>query len=262
MECSDRLTNPDAIRTLKSEFCRHGCLGGARVLDEERANHEELYSVVPLVFGLLPVKVFSRERAHEPIKPAIAEHLGPLGLADDALLIDVLKHVGDQLYYTSDMCPERFRKVKSGMRDLRANRYLYARMCSRQRGRCALCGLVLRRSAEDETLDHIIPFRLIGDVPDGANYQILCGSCNKGKRAYISILQAPATLNWHYNRGEEPIRVPALETRYVLLSRSPKCAACGHGASEAHLTVARNRPTGLFVLDNLSVYCESHAPQV
>jgi hypothetical protein len=57
----------------------------------------------------------------------------------------------------------------------------------KQKGKCVVCGEDLGSDWSKIHVDHIIPFKLVGDeLPD--NYQDLCDCCNKTKSARIDFL--------------------------------------------------------------------------
>jgi hypothetical protein len=224
----------------------------------------ERLSVVPLVFGLIPSRALVRAKRDERIKPHIREHLIYIGLEPDESLIDIVKAVADQYYATQSegSLGVSTRPRKYGISDIKAlNRRLYQKMLGRQNHRCAICGVTLSRATE-ETLDHILPWRLIGDVPSGSNWQILCQECNSGKQAWFSALQSPEAINWIYARHDQPIPsdTPTLETRYVVLAQLGKCQApgCTATAASGHLVLHKVVQSGLAIADNLIPRCESH----
>ncbi len=250
----DEVALADFVRTLRF----HGALGfrddSAGGLTDEQAR----LNAVPLVFGLIPTNAVVRRRVDERINLAIRQHLSVVGVPVTDVLVDVLKAVSDQFWATWPVTNEygnTRRLRKSSMADLRANPSLYRRIRQAQGFRCAVCGLVLEAPGE-ETLDHMVPFRIIGDVPDGANWQILCRACNSGKGERFSALQSLEALNWAYRDAHGAYaRRPSLETRYLVLARarglglrrvprgSSRCADNG-GAFERDRTLDRRQPTG------------------
>ena len=129
-------------------------------------------------------------------------------------------------------------------------------MRRKQNNRCRVCGVNFA-GGEDETLDHVIPFRLVGDVPSGANWQLLCPKCNGGKGQLFSFIQSSAWQNWIY--GKSDVDVINQEARYVLLSSYGKCArpSCSHHASSSQLFVVHSKKNGLPIVDHLAIYCEN-----
>ena len=136
-------------------------------------------------------------------------------------------------------------------------------MLTSQGRRCAVCG-ALFEAPGDETLDHTVPFRIIGDAPDGANWQILCPACNGGKAERLSALQSLEALNWTYRDASGSfVCTPSLRTRYVVLAQAGCCEyiGCGASPSTTQLMVQRISDTGLWVADNLHVRCQTHAAE-
>jgi hypothetical protein len=224
----------------------------------------ERYRIVPLIFGLMPARGLVRDRKDERIKPHIREHLASLGLGVDEDLVDIIKFVCDQYYstQTKGSIGSSSRPRKYGLSDIKAlNRRLYQQMIRRQNQRCVVCGLILDHATE-ETLDHILPWRLVGDIPSGTNWQIVCQECNNGKRAWFSALQSPESINWIYAGHDQviPHERPTLETRYVVLAQLAQCqiANCTHTASSARLHLVKCFQSGLAVADNLTILCDGH----
>ena len=57
----------------------------------------------------------------------------------------------------------------------------------KQEGLCAVCGNELGNDWSKIHVDHIIPWKLVGDELDN-NYQLLCGTCNECKSAKTDYL--------------------------------------------------------------------------
>jgi HNH endonuclease len=223
-------------------------------------------STVPLVFGLLPVESLVRRGHDQLVKPAIRSHLAKMDAPPKESLVDVLKAVADQLWST---WPTNIRygnarcRRKRSIADLRANPSLYKKILTGQGGRCSVCGTSFETPGE-ETLDHTVPFRIVGDAPDGANWQILCPTCNSGKAERLSALQSLEALNWTYRDAVGSfVRMPSLRTRYVVLAQADGCEypGCTARPNTAKLAVERISVTGLWVADNLSVRCQVHASE-
>jgi hypothetical protein len=256
-----RLTNADALAEFKRIFIFHGALGGSAILPnrEDVPAEAERLRVVPLVFGLLPFSALDRPIGASIIKPSIRAHLTNVGIdPDDDELVDVLKGIADQLWKTSvgrGVAGSR----KKGIADLRLQRSLYRHILSIQGRRCAICGVLFTGSVE-ETLDHMIPWRLLGDVPGGANWQILCDVCNSGKREWFSCLQSAEASNWIY--GSRVSATVSREGRFVALASADGCEAgdCDATPRVARFFVERRILTALPVFDHLCVVCEDHRP--
>lgn len=247
-----RLRDPQTLKTFTRVF--------AARTSSDRGTEAERLALVPLVFGLLPVSALTRRRPDERIKPLIRQHLKDLGLPTEEPLVDALKDVADQ-YFDAALRPSGERKRKLGIESVRALRGdTYAELRARQAGRCAVCGARLGADTV-ETLDHIIPWLLVGDPFDGSNWQLLCADCNSGKREWLSALQSPQANNWHYGAGDTlPFAEPTLEARYVALAVAGHCqfSECSVRPNSGQLRVRRQVASGLAVVDNLAVLCEDH----
>jgi hypothetical protein len=252
--------NQDLVEKFKIVFLAHGVLGRQDPNSYEKIKNFSEYdklTIVPLIFYFLPVAAFQESRSlGEPIKPLIKEHLKTLSwVVIDDELTDILKAISEQ-YFVSKI--RRYIKRK-GMSDLRLNRSLYKRIRSRQGERCCICGTKFDTDTDcRESLDHIIPYYLIGDIMDGSNWQILCEPCNRGKSCYISCLQAPEALNWIYMSAK--INEITETSRYVALMNNAKCmhSSCNNNTSNSKLSVILKTKTGLSVPKHLEVLCEEH----
>lgn len=226
---------------------------------EARGSEHERLQLVPLVFGLLPRAALARKRPDDRIKPAIRAHLASLGIDSSELLVDTIKDIADQ-YFAVVFRPPSERPRKLGVESVRARGEVYKRIRQRQADRCAVCGVRLGKDAT-ETLDHIIPWSLAGDRPDGSNWQLLCDLCNGGKREWLSALQSAQAANWHYGLGDPVPFEPTQEARYVVLAVAGKCQAhgCEVRPRDGHLSVHQRHASGLAIVDNLLALCEAHA---
>lgn len=242
----------------------HGALGYRDHSIGGPASELTRLNIVPLVFGLLPTASLVRRGPDQLVKPSIRSHLVKIGAPMSESLVDVLKSVADQLWST---WPMNIRygnarcRQKGSIADLRANPSLYKQILNTQGHRCAVCG-TLFEAPGDETLDHTIPFRIVGDAPDGANWQILCPECNSGKAERLSALQSLEALNWIYrDTNGNFVQAPSLRTRYVVLAQAGGCefTGCQSLPSTTQLVVQRISDTGLWVTDNLRVRCPAHA---
>lgn len=244
----------------------HGALGYRDRSSSGPASELMRLHIVPLVFGLLPTEALVRRSHDQLVKPSIRLHLERVGAPISESLVDVLKAVADQLWST---WPTSIRygntrcRRKGSIADLRANPSLYKKIRTTQGGRCAVCGTFFEAPG-DETLDHTVPFRIVGDAPDGANWQILCPACNGGKSERLSALQSPEAMNWSYrDAGGNYVRTPSLQTRYVVLTLAGGCEddRCAARPSATELLVQRISVTGLWLADNLEVRCQAHASE-
>jgi hypothetical protein len=242
----------------------HGALGYRDRSVSGPTTESARLKAVPLVFGLLPIDSIVRQGHDQLVKPSIRTHLAKIGVPPDESLVEVLKAVADQLWSTwpiNNKFGNMRRRSKASMASLRANPSLYKQIRTMQGERCAVCGVSFESPGE-ETLDHTVPFRLIGDAADGANWQILCQACNLGKAERFSALQSVEALNWIYRDASgNYVRIPSLQTRYVVLAQTGACehSECGATPRSAALLVQRILLTGLWVADNISVRCLEHA---
>lgn len=246
-----RLTDPDTISQFVDVFSYY--LGYSR--SEEEYSDVTRFQVLPLVFGLLPEKAIYRDRYDLKVKPLIKKHLHTLGIPEDELLIKILKEIADQYYYTSRESDKFL--IKYSIEKLQvSNPFLYKEIIRRQGNRCALCGSLFDGEIT-ETLDHIIPWRLVGDNLKGSNWQILCLNCNSGKREYFSCLQTKAAYNWVYSSvNAECSEHISNETRYVILSQQKCCFYCNRSPESVKLHIKKKHLSGLLVVDNLIAICE------
>lgn len=257
-----RLTRPNLIDAMIQWLCVHGVLGSYHdpQLTTLPSTEDDLLEIVPLIYGLTPAEAWQRPRrvGQPALRPLITAHLERMGIPTRDLLIDVLVAICDQ-YRSTDRNQNIFSHVKKfRMRDVRAQRGIYALLQKRQSGRCATCGDLL--SDIKETLDHIVPWRLGGDPLDGSNWQILCELCNGGKSHFISILQDAIALNWLYGKEITVGGPMAPAARYMALRQNRKCQVdnCQADAESARLIVAMQDPAGLHLMHNLQVLCDRH----
>lgn len=233
-------------------FRQHGATGSGIAEHPVRRSDRRLLDIVPLVFWMLPRSAVFRERSDIRVKPLIAGRLTRLGVPATPDLVDVLKGICDQYYRALSGRGRR----KFGVADVRATGQ-YGEISRRQAGRCALCGSLL--SDSDVHLDHIIPWFLVGDVPDTSNWQLLCDACNRGKRDYLSARQSPHYWNWIYGATGSQEGDPTESLRYVALALAEGCRVCGHGPELSKLIAVVNSRDGLAVFDNTLVLCTDHA---
>ncbi|MEJ8826285.1 HNH endonuclease signature motif containing protein [Variovorax humicola] len=258
-----RLTDIERIELFKRIFIYHGAIPGETVTDF--FSEADRIRIVPLIFGLMPSRAVHRLSRDTLVKPLIVEHLRELGIkSDDHLLVTVLKEIADQLYFTSGQRPVR---RKMGIADLRMTRMsMYKALRQRQAERCSLCGVPLKDA--EEHLDHRIPFRLLGDIAKGTNWQLLCNDCNVGKSSWLSALQPSVAQNWLYgdldmedlNHFDNENSYLGLTARYCVLAQRKSCTypGCGNGVKDSQLRLKLRLPSALPVVDHFEVRCQEH----
>lgn len=234
----------------------HGVLGYRDDLTGASLSGEPLLATTRSVFLLIPRDALAsletqRPDAFVPIKPIIRTHLESIGVPATDLMLDVVKSLVEQYAATQ---PRRRRLRKQSIADLRALRVPYARLRSECNGRCHVCGIPFA-GAYDEHLDHVVPFRLIGDVADGANWRLLCGECNVGKSESISPHSVAAAYNWLYGTAEDGAN---LRTRWVSLAINDRCMVCSRGPGETQLFASVQRDSHFFARDLVTIRCEDH----
>lgn len=256
----ERLVDPESISLLVLHFSRHlGNRFAEQVSDDTRVVDEiSRLRIVPLVFGLLPRPALLRPRYDIPVKPLIIKHLNALDVPADGRLVDVLKCVADQ-YRRTLPGPERPRKW--GIADAKASDMrVYRNLISRQCGRCVYCGAGFSGSV-DESLDHVVPWRLVGDIGSGSNWQILCRDCNMGKSSFLSCAQSQESFNWIYSDDEKlSFDQPNLRTRFSALAQQGLCSelGCTENSRTSRLHVVPRIKDALSVVDHLKVICDVH----
>jgi len=252
------LIERSTIHAFKTLMLRHGALGrGDSSL--ERPNHSDIRNIVPLVFAYIPEGSIRPRPADLRIKPIVRAHLSSLGIGEDDELVSIIKSLSDQYYATSNF-NEFAKPRKFSMSDIRAIG-AYQWLVQRQNSRCALCGFSFRDHG-GETLDHIIPWRLIGDNQDGSNWQILCAGCNSGKSSHLTHLMLLASMNWVYgktlNLSDEEY---SNQVRFSVLSRDGRCTSPGCNATplNSSLRLVKSIGSGLGLYDFFTTRCEIHA---
>jgi hypothetical protein len=177
-------------------------------------------------------------------------------------LINILKNIADQYFYTSDKSSGIYNR-KYTISDLRSiKKSIYSRIKQLQNNRCSGCGAEFSGKIL-ETLDHIIPWRIGGDPTDGSNWQILCEKCNRGKGTMMSVLLSLDFYNWIYGDKLEVLsgRRISDELRYITLVRNKFCSelSCQANPSNRRLYVVPKYSDGLSIVDMLDIKCELHA---
>ncbi|MEI7855419.1 MAG: HNH endonuclease signature motif containing protein [Planctomycetota bacterium] len=243
-----------AVERLRVFLLRHGVLGE----NVERGkmftfSHSERIDIVRSVFLLVPRQAVSQDPdMPKIIKPLITQHLSSLGLTPDDELLEILKRVVDQINET-DPKTRSHEKLTVGV--LRArNRRKYKIIRKRQNNRCKICGIILDTIQEE--LDHIIPWRIVGDIPDGSNWQLLCHPCNNSKGEFLSAYQLHENWNWVYNSVVSSAHCETDSTRYVVLADCPRCEMCSRTPNEVKLVIVNPTEMGMYLKDHLKVICE------
>lgn len=239
---------------------RHGARGFE---PESPSDYSELdrWHAGRAIFRLLPASAL-RMRPGSGFRPLIHRHLSTLGLASTPRAELVLKSVAEQLINTNaEICLQFGRKPKKkmGISHIRASRK-YEALSRRQRDRCSTCGLLLD-TADSVELDHVIPFSLVGDVSDGANWRILCGRCNLGKHSFISSWLAADSWGWISDNGHlAATHSASRRTRYSVLASRGRCefAGCDATPRTSELRVEPRLGDAFWTAQNLRVLCAQH----
>lgn len=255
------MNDPGLLEDLKQYLCKHlGLQFHRHLVDPQREFSErEKLSFLPLIFGLLPRGAVVRPALTTEVKPPIRDHLAALGTPADEVLVDLLKVLADNLYSTR-VVPRnlgQLRKRKAGLSTIRQNASLYKEVRGRQNGRCSACGIPLTGGVE-ETLDHILPWRLGGDPEGATNWQLMCRPCNEGKSDLVSSQVTGEFYNWVSGGEVECVEAEnsmSNRTRYVALMCHRSCS-CGRNSRDARLFVVEQNSKGLSVFDHLKVVCE------
>jgi len=267
---SSRLQSSDFLDFFIKIFAYHGVFGRRQIIDQTRTtsySEFERLKVTPLVFGLMPLQALSRDSISVPIKGAIATHLRCLGINDDQNIVSVIKEISDQFYQAKS--DRRYKKSKYSIsKVIQAHGQVYREMQLTQNNRCAICGLDFTTTNNNkntqQTLDHCIPWNLIGDPSDGSNWQILCKQCNNAKSHYLSHFQFPEILNWVYADEMKNLTKaqPSTKTRYIVLSQKNSCEYpnCTQNRHNSELFVFVNQ-NAIAVVDHCKVYCQEHYQQ-
>lgn len=266
---SSRLCDSETLELFKELFALHGVLGKSTKLGQRKVtdfSDLDKLRLIPVVFGLIPLRALSRQSPTDPIIPAIKEHLRNLRIRqDDEILNGILKSITEQFCNAKKQPKAKY----SIARIKTAFRHIYDEISDRQFYRCATCGIEFQDAPEDnldaETLDHILPWYLVGDALDGSNWQFLCRRCNTGKEELISTLQHPESFNWIYSKSKDLNTFVgneiSLQVRYIVLSQRKCCeeAGCHAEPKDDRLVVVQRISSGLCIADNLGVFCIKHS---
>jgi 5-methylcytosine-specific restriction endonuclease McrA len=137
----------------------------------------------------------------------------------------------------------------------------YLELEREQRGRCALCGVILIPSVRPH-VDHRIPISLRG-TNERTNLQLLCAECNLGKRALIGWIMGAPFLD---EGVTSKLRYCVLTRdhgmcRWLDEARSVGFECAESSRSSAMEVLARIPPQrgGRMIFDNLRTLCADHA---
>ena len=185
-------------------------------------------------------------------KPIIRDHLIKLGIEPTDSLVRAIK------FYCTNFSQKKEGYVrKISISDVYAkNRNLYSKLFEQQGGRCNCCGKPLI-FGENAQLDHLLPWHLGDDPPDGSNWQFLCDVCNRGKGEFPHYVLSRIAANWIGPSNDGLLRE---DVRYAALIRDRKCTKCGKIPKEAQLGVQKRISSGCWVLDNAVALCVDCAP--
>lgn len=247
--------NKNILELFKNIFLAHGIKG---YRDESaykkilNLSEKDKLGLVPYFFYLIPQElVTGKKDKYTPMKPKIREHLLSIGIHDrDEGLVDIIKRIGDHFYSCQNETNDRKRSIS----DLRMNSRLYQKFLLQQNNRCNTCGTELDENNQE--LDHIIPYKLLGDPLDGANWQILCSRCNSGKGGLFTPLQHNEFLNWIYDKKD--LEKVSDKLAFMLFVLDKRCHVCGIDVSKSELKVRKRISTGLTVASNMTVTCIKH----
>ena len=252
----ERLKNDGVIDLFKGLMLKHGALGYG-VEDAISLSELERFKIIPLVFALMPESAIRGRKYDLKIKPIIRDHLDELYIKYDETLLSVIKSLCDQFFQTSNNYDHNSIK-KYQISNIRATRPMFNKITDRQCGRCNVCGVKFD-AINFETLDHVIPWRLIGDVKDGSNWQFLCARCNSSKSSNLSFLQMPEIMNWSYVSSEKD-GLLTNRIRYAVLCRDQKCKHpnCENSFKNSQLEVLKIGKGTSYLYEFLETRCIDH----
>jgi hypothetical protein len=212
--------------------------------DESTMAHElaDLFSF-RLMFLLFPEECLFGNPVRD--KPVISAHLVSMGITPDEDLVRGIKFFVDNF-----RAKTRSEQTKTSITDVFVRfPSIYDAILGRQRGRCAVCGIVLVYGVNMQ-LDHVLPWHLGDDPANGSNWQFLCDACNRGKGMLPHYSLSSLFANWI-----KPSAFHGLseEVRYAALKRDRRCRRSGKGPGEVELSVIKKVPSGCWILDNVLV---------
>ena len=239
------------LELFKNIFLAHGVKETAFEKIKDISEQDKL-SVVPFFFYLIPTDLITGDNEkYSLVKPMIRSHLNLIGVrSQDEDLVDTIKRIGNHF----SNCINEKNSRKRSIADLRMDYKLYQKFLNYQNYRCRSCGVLL--DDNNQELDHIIPYKLLGDPLDGANWQILCSKCNLGKGGLFSPLQSNEALNWIYDKRD--LEKISDKLHFLCFALSKKCSICGSDAGTTELKIKKRALTGLSVASNMIVVCDNH----
>lgn len=160
-------------------------------------------------------------------------------------------------------------KRKQGIGDIGEAVATY--MLKSQNYRCAVCGIPLRDVAVTScdffkngvepiaklSLDHIIPFYLMGDA---GQYQILCVWCNSLKNDRIGVQEDGFVFTSNHLRERYRTDIKK-RMAFWTIARSPKCEynGCLNSSKTSILWVRQRNKLAAWTYGNLAIECTEHA---
>jgi hypothetical protein len=264
-----RLINPEALAKLECFVGFHLGEQHHSLIDINNAkscSEADRMLFLPQIFGLMPVEATIREVPYMEVKPFIIAHLTAIGAPVRDTLVNIIKDLCDNFDRTKWREGEvRSRARKASIGDLRQQPELYRRIRDRQGARCAVCGTLFGARGQEETLDHVIPWRLGGDPPGGWNWQLLCRRCNGAKDTLFSAFATSEYVNWIFSdltsvKGTAQINYLSEKGRYLALAHYKSCRhpGCGATSVSGNLYVKKRTRTGFAIFDHLTVLCSQH----
>ena len=225
-----------------------------------RLDWQNIAKVAPLIFLTFPKEV---QKSGQENRNLVRERL--IQLTNGQLNQQQFEHFFDLIssVYRHWLDTKRGTPGKYSIADVR-NRHttVFNELMLGQGHRCAYCGYSFAEIPGEQTLDHIIPYRLGGDHMCGSNWQILCKTCNSdGKKDMLSIFQHRVANDWIYHlvrwTPEQEDRTGKKRIQFAVILRDKKCKQCEAGPTEKQL-FAINETTGLSIPSNMVCVCETY----
>jgi 5-methylcytosine-specific restriction endonuclease McrA len=215
--------------------------------------------IAPMIFLTFPKEVHSLGKEN---RAQVRERL--LQLTDAKLNHQKFEHLFDLVssVYRHWLDTKRGTSMKFTITDVKSrHESVYNELMIGQGYRCAYCGYSFAEIPGEQTLDHIIPYRLGGDHICGSNWQILCKTCNSEKKDMLSIFQHRVANNWIYHLSrwtpEQENRTGKKRVQFAVILRDKKCKQCGSGPTKKEL-IAINESTGLSIPSNMVCVCKTY----